>query len=103
MRAWVLTILSIHMNKKRQIIVTNALPYANSALHLGHILEYTQTDIWVRFQRMKKNDPKIEVANQWQASLQNRSISLPNHHPNHNQSDHGIQRGFPPLFQYMVV
>ena len=56
MLAWVLTILSIHMNKKRQIIVTNALPYANSALHLGHILEYTQTDIWVRFQRMKKND-----------------------------------------------
>ena len=56
MLGWFLTILSICMNKKRQIIVTNALPYANSALHLGHILEYTQTDIWVRFQRMKKND-----------------------------------------------
>jgi methionyl-tRNA synthetase len=41
------------MSKKRQILVTNALPYANAALHLGHILEYTQTDVWVRFQRMR--------------------------------------------------
>ena len=44
------------MTQKRQIIVTNALPYANAPLHLGHMLEYTQTDIWVRFQRMRKND-----------------------------------------------
>ena len=41
------------MTDKRQILVTNALPYANAALHLGHILEYTQTDVWVRFQRMR--------------------------------------------------
>ena len=40
------------MTEERQILVTNALPYANAALHLGHILEYTQTDVWVRFQRM---------------------------------------------------
>ncbi|MFP6833634.1 MAG: methionine--tRNA ligase, partial [Porticoccaceae bacterium] len=40
------------MTEIRQILVTNALPYANAALHLGHILEYTQTDVWVRFQRM---------------------------------------------------
>ena len=40
------------MSQKRQILVTNALPYANAALHLGHILEYTQTDVWVRFQKM---------------------------------------------------
>ena len=38
---------------KRQILVTNALPYANAALHLGHVLEYAQTDIWVRFQRLR--------------------------------------------------
>ncbi len=44
------------MVKKRQILVTNALPYANAALHLGHILEYTQTDVWVRFQRMRGNE-----------------------------------------------
>ena len=41
------------MSVKRTILVTSALPYANSSLHLGHILEYTQTDIWVRFQRSR--------------------------------------------------
>ena len=44
------------MTEPRKILVTNALPYANAALHLGHILEYTQTDIWVRFQRMRGNE-----------------------------------------------
>ena len=44
------------MSTKRQILVTNALPYANAALHLGHILEYTQTDVWVRFQRMRGHE-----------------------------------------------
>jgi methionyl-tRNA synthetase len=37
----------------RQILVTSALPYANGSLHLGHILEQVQTDIWVRFQRSR--------------------------------------------------
>ncbi len=36
----------------RQILVTHALPYANGPLHLGHMVGYVQTDIWVRFQRM---------------------------------------------------
>ncbi|MGB0846097.1 MAG: methionine--tRNA ligase [Thiolinea sp.] len=36
----------------RKILVTSALPYANGPLHIGHMLEYTQTDIWVRFQRL---------------------------------------------------
>ncbi|MEO7774674.1 MAG: methionine--tRNA ligase [Steroidobacteraceae bacterium] len=40
----------------RKILVTSALPYANGALHLGHIIEATQTDIWVRFQKMRGND-----------------------------------------------
>ncbi|MEO8063269.1 MAG: methionine--tRNA ligase [Pseudomonadota bacterium] len=40
----------------RKILVTNALPYANGALHLGHIIEAVQTDIWVRFQRMQGHD-----------------------------------------------
>ena len=44
------------MSSKRQILVTNALPYANAALHLGHMLEYTQTDVWVRFQRMRGHE-----------------------------------------------
>jgi methionyl-tRNA synthetase len=38
-------------DKNRQILVTSALPYANGAIHLGHMLEYIQTDIWARFQR----------------------------------------------------
>jgi methionyl-tRNA synthetase len=38
---------------KKNIIVTTALPYANADLHLGHILEQTQADIWVRFQKMQ--------------------------------------------------
>ncbi len=37
----------------RQILVTSALPYANGAIHLGHLVEYIQTDIWVRFQKMQ--------------------------------------------------
>ena len=40
----------------RRILVTSALPYANSPLHLGHILEAVQTDIWVRFQRARGNE-----------------------------------------------
>ena len=39
----------------RQILVTSALPYANAPLHLGHMLEQSQTDIWVRFQRSRGN------------------------------------------------
>ncbi len=39
----------------RQILVTAALPYANGPLHLGHLLEYIQTDIWVRYQRLAGN------------------------------------------------
>ncbi len=40
----------------RKILVTSALPYANGAIHLGHLVEYIQTDIWVRFQRMRGNE-----------------------------------------------
>ncbi|MCC7464092.1 MAG: methionine--tRNA ligase [Gammaproteobacteria bacterium] len=40
----------------RRILVTNALPYANGPLHLGHIIEAVQTDIWVRFQRLRGHD-----------------------------------------------
>lgn len=40
----------------RQILVTCALPYANGPIHLGHMLEHIQADIWVRFQRMRGNE-----------------------------------------------
>ena len=39
----------------RKILVTSALPYANGPIHIGHLVEYIQTDIWVRFQKMRGN------------------------------------------------
>src|SRR4026209_2391807 len=36
----------------RRVLVTSALPYANGPIHLGHLVEYIQTDIWVRFQNL---------------------------------------------------
>ncbi|MFZ1908073.1 MAG: methionine--tRNA ligase [Burkholderiales bacterium] len=41
---------------RRRILVTSALPYANGAIHLGHLVEYIQTDIWVRFQMMRGHE-----------------------------------------------
>ena len=43
-------------DKARQIVVTSALPYANGPIHIGHMLEYVQTDIWVRFQKMRGHE-----------------------------------------------
>lgn len=43
-------------NTPRKILVTSALPYANGPIHLGHMLEHIQTDIWVRFQKMRGHD-----------------------------------------------
>lgn len=42
--------------KQRKILVTAALPYANGDIHLGHLLEYIQTDIWVRLQKLRGHD-----------------------------------------------
>ncbi|BBL60723.1 methionine--tRNA ligase [Methylomonas koyamae] len=41
---------------KRKILVTSALPYANGPIHLGHLVEYIQTDIWVRFQKQRGHE-----------------------------------------------
>src|SRR5687767_1009132 len=41
------------MSPTRHLFITTALPYANGAFHIGHIMEYIQADIWVRFQRMQ--------------------------------------------------
>ncbi|MCV6591226.1 MAG: methionine--tRNA ligase [Marinobacterium sp.] len=41
------------MTEQRKILVTSALPYANGPIHLGHLVEYIQTDIWVRFQKQR--------------------------------------------------
>ena len=45
--------ISKNVFDKRDILVTSALPYANGAIHLGHLVEYIQTDIWVRFQKTR--------------------------------------------------
>ncbi len=44
------------MSNTRKILVTSALPYANGAIHLGHMVETIQTDIWVRFQKLRGRD-----------------------------------------------
>ena len=41
---------------RRKLFITTALPYANGPLHIGHIMEYIQADIWVRFQRMQGHE-----------------------------------------------
>ena len=40
----------------RRILVTSALPYANGSIHLGHLVEYIQTDIWTRYQKMNGHE-----------------------------------------------
>jgi methionyl-tRNA synthetase len=44
------------MSDRRKILVTSALPYANGSIHLGHMVETIQTDIWVRFQKLRGHD-----------------------------------------------
>ena len=44
------------IRKKRKILVSSALPYANGSIHMGHLVEYIQTDIWVRFQKLRGHD-----------------------------------------------
>ena len=44
------------MPQKRKILVTSALPYVNGSPHMGHLVEYLQTDIWVRFQKLRGHD-----------------------------------------------
>jgi len=46
----------------RKLFVTTALPYANAAFHIGHMMEYIQADIWVRFQRMQREGNKLSGA-----------------------------------------
>ncbi|MBX3441510.1 MAG: methionine--tRNA ligase [Planctomyces sp.] len=46
----------------RRILVTAALPYANGHIHLGHLVEYAQTDIWVRFQKLRGHDCRFFCA-----------------------------------------
>lgn len=47
---------SLESLMSRKILVTSALPYANGPIHLGHLVEYIQTDVWVRFQKLQGNE-----------------------------------------------
>jgi methionyl-tRNA synthetase len=46
----------MNQDNKRKILVTSALPYANGSIHIGHLLEYIQTDIWSRFQKLRGHE-----------------------------------------------
>lgn len=46
----------MNAQQSRRILVTSALPYANGSIHLGHLVEYIQTDIWVRFKKMQNHE-----------------------------------------------
>mgnify|MGYP001022751759 CR=1 FL=1 len=46
----------------RKLFVTTALPYANAAFHIGHMMEYIQADTWVRFQRMRGHEVRFVCA-----------------------------------------
>lgn len=48
--------MTLPVMTSRKILVTSALPYANGPIHLGHLVEYIQTDIWARFQRLRGHD-----------------------------------------------
>jgi len=47
---------------ERRLLVTSALPYANGPIHIGHLVEYLQTDIWVRFQKLRGNECRYMCA-----------------------------------------
>ena len=47
---------TLSQKRPRKILVTSALPYANGSIHMGHMVEYIQTDIWVRFQKMRGHE-----------------------------------------------
>ncbi len=46
----------VTVKERRQILVTSGLPYVNAGIHLGHLVEYLQTDYWVRFQKLRGHD-----------------------------------------------
>jgi len=58
LRFFTLRVLVVLMDpaNRRKILVSSALPYANGSIHLGHLVEYIQTDIWVRFQKLRGHE-----------------------------------------------
>lgn len=101
----------------RKILVTSALPYANGSIHLGHLVEYIQTDIWVRFQKMRGMDciyvcaddahgtaimlkaeqlghsPEQQIANvkaEHEADFAAFNIAFDNYHSTHSDENHEL-------------
>lgn len=107
------------MSNSRKILVTCALPYANGPIHLGHMLEHIQADIWVRFQRMRGHQTYFvcaddahgtpimlkadqlgisaeqlisEVQQQHITSFQGFNISYDNYHSTHSEENRELSR-----------
>jgi methionyl-tRNA synthetase len=101
----------------RKILVTSALPYANGSIHLGHLVEYIQTDIWVRFQKLRGADctyvcaddahgtaimlkaeqlghsPEQQIANvkaEHEADFAAFNIAFDNYHSTHSTENHEL-------------
>ena len=62
--------------RERRILVTSALPYANGPIHIGHLVEYIQTDIWVRFQRMRGHEVRFFCADDTHGTATSNSAKL---------------------------
>ena len=83
----------------RKILVTSALPYANSDLHLGHMLEQIQTDIWVRFQNLRGNDCLYFCADDAHGTAimlkaEEKGISPETHIANIKRDHEAVSKGF---------
>lgn len=105
------------MTQARKILVTSALPYANGSIHLGHMVETVQTDIWVRFQKQRGHDciyvcaddahgtaimltaeklgitPEEQIANiraEHEADFAGFSIDFDNYHTTHSEENREI-------------
>ncbi|MFL0811524.1 MAG: methionine--tRNA ligase [Agarilytica sp.] len=108
------------MSQQRKILVTSALPYANGSIHLGHMVETVQTDIWVRFQKLRGNDcvyvcaddahgtaimltaeklgitPEEQIANiraEHEADFNDFLIDFDNYHSTHSPENQDISNG----------
>ncbi len=103
----------------RRLLVTSALPYANGPIHLGHLVEYIQTDIWVRFQRARGHEvhyvcaddahgtaimlkaeqnglpPEQQIANvkaEHQRDFAGFNVAFDNYHSTHSDENHQLAR-----------
>ena len=89
----------MNTQQRRKILVTSALPYANSDLHLGHMLEQIQTDIWVRFQKLRGHDCLYFCADDAHGTAimlkaEEKNITAEQHIANIKRDHESVSRGF---------